>query len=111
MRIAVSYDNGDVFKHVGDAKEFKVYEVENGKVTESNLFHSTGKGRQMVIDFVTEHSCQVLICNEICSGAKAAVEETGVQVYGAVTGSADAAVEAWLRNELQDGDTVVCHHD
>ncbi len=111
MKIAVSYDNGDIFKHVGDAKEFKVYEIMDGKVAHSEILKSTGKGRGMVIDFMTEHSCDVLICNEICSGAKGAVEEKDVQVFSAVTGSADASVEAFLSNELKDGDTVICHHE
>lgn len=65
----------------------------------------------MVIDFLSKHSCDVLICNEICGGAKGAIKETGVQVFSAVTGDADAAVEAFLRNELKDGDTVVCKHE
>lgn len=111
MKIAVSYDNGNVFKHVGDAKVFKVYDINEGKVIRSEVLNSTGSGRGMVVDFVTKHSCDVLICNEICSGAKGAVEETGTKVYGAVTGDADTAVEAYLRGELKDGDTVICHHD
>ena len=49
MRIAVSYDNGSIFPHVGDAKEFKVYEIENGVVTKSDVYQSSGKGRRMVI--------------------------------------------------------------
>ncbi|MDO5520952.1 MAG: NifB/NifX family molybdenum-iron cluster-binding protein [bacterium] len=111
MRIAVSYDNKSIFKHVGDTKEFKVYDVENGNVVSSEVLQSVGAGRGMVVDFLTKHSCDVLICNEICGGAKGAVEETGAKVYGAVTGNADAAVEALLRGELKDGDTVVCNHE
>ncbi|BBF43598.1 hypothetical protein lbkm_2286 [Lachnospiraceae bacterium KM106-2] len=111
MKIAVSFDNGNIFKHVGDTKEFKVYEVENGMITRTEVLESVGKGRGMVVDFLTQHSCEVLICNEICSGAKGAVQETGARVFGAVTGDADASVEAFLRGELKDGDTVVCNHD
>jgi len=111
MRVAVSYDNENIFFHVGDTKEFKVYDIVDGKVAHSEVFKSEGRGRGMVVDFLTNHSCDVLICNEICSGAKGAVEETGAKVYGAVTGNADAAVEALLRGELTDGDTVVCNHD
>ena len=111
MKVAVSYENENIFVHVGDTKEFKVYEIENGKVINTEIFASSGKGRGMVVDFLTAHQCNVLICNEICSGAKGAVEETGVQVFGAVTGNADAAVEAFLCGTLKDGDTVICHHE
>ena len=33
MRIAVTYENGDVFQHFGHTETFKVYEVKDGKVT------------------------------------------------------------------------------
>ena len=32
MRIAVTYENGQIFQHFGHTEEFKVYEVEDGKV-------------------------------------------------------------------------------
>ena len=32
MKIAVTYDNGEVFQHFGHTEQFKVYEVEAGKV-------------------------------------------------------------------------------
>ena len=31
MRIAVTYENGQVFQHFGHTKQFKIYEVEEGK--------------------------------------------------------------------------------
>ncbi len=30
MRIAVTYDNGEIFQHFGHTQSFKVYDVENG---------------------------------------------------------------------------------
>lgn len=32
MKIAVTYDNGNVFQHFGKTENFKVYEVEDDKV-------------------------------------------------------------------------------
>ena len=32
MKIAVTYDNGNVFQHFGKTENFKVYEVEDNKV-------------------------------------------------------------------------------
>ena len=31
MRIAVTYENGEVFQHFGRTENFKIYEVENNK--------------------------------------------------------------------------------
>ena len=35
MKIAVTYDNGEVFQHFGHTEEFKLYEVEDGSVVAS----------------------------------------------------------------------------
>ena len=32
MRIAVTYDNGDIFQHFGHSEQFKLYDVEDGKI-------------------------------------------------------------------------------
>ena len=42
MKIAVTYDNGEVFQHFGHTEEFKVYEVEDGKVVSSQVVGSDG---------------------------------------------------------------------
>lgn len=40
MRIAVAYDNGNVFQHFGRTEFFKVYEVEDNKVISSEVIGS-----------------------------------------------------------------------
>ena len=37
MKIAVTYDNGNVFQHFGRTEQFKIYDVENGKVVSSEV--------------------------------------------------------------------------
>ena len=34
MKIAVTFENGEVFQHFGHTEHFKVYEVENGQIVE-----------------------------------------------------------------------------
>ena len=33
MRIAVTYENGEIFQHFGHTERFKVYDVEGGRVS------------------------------------------------------------------------------
>ena len=35
MKIAVTYDNGNIFQHFGKTENFKVYEVEDNQVVSS----------------------------------------------------------------------------
>lgn len=111
MRIAVSYDEGNVFEHVGDTEIFKIYEVENGTVEKTELCPVAGTGRQMVVDFVIGNHIDVLICGRVCGGAKEAVKEAGAEVFGCLDGDADEAVEAYIRGDLGDGGTSVCEHN
>ncbi|MBR3771380.1 MAG: NifB/NifX family molybdenum-iron cluster-binding protein [Clostridium sp.] len=108
MLIAVSYEDGKIFSNVGDTEQFKVYEVEEGAITGTELCESRGNGREMVVAFVMQHDIDVLICGRICDGAKEAVEKAGVEVCGCVEGVADEAVRAYLDSCLEDCRTVVC---
>ena len=44
MKIAVTYDNGEIFQHFGKTESFKVYEVEDNKVVSSEVIGSNGEG-------------------------------------------------------------------
>jgi predicted Fe-Mo cluster-binding NifX family protein len=44
MKIAVTYDNGEVFQHFGKTENFKVYEVEDNKIISSEVISSNGSG-------------------------------------------------------------------
>lgn len=32
MRVAVTYENGQIFQHFGHTEQFKVYDIENNKL-------------------------------------------------------------------------------
>lgn len=112
MKIAVTYENGSVFQHFGHTEQFKLYEVENGQVTSSQVVDTNGSGHGALAGFLTEHDVNVLICGGIGGGAQAALAEAGIQLYGGVDGSADEAVAAYLSGTIQYNPDVRCsHHD
>ena len=41
MKIAVTYNNGQIFQHFGHTETFKVYQVKDGKVASSAILDST----------------------------------------------------------------------
>ena len=43
MKIAVTYENGNICQHFGHTGQFKVYEVEDGKIVSSQVMGSEGK--------------------------------------------------------------------
>ena len=44
MKIAVTYNNGQIFQHFGHTETFKVYQVKDGKVASSAILDSSGSG-------------------------------------------------------------------
>ena len=42
MRVAVTYENGQIFQHFGHTAEFKVYDVQDGKVIHSEVVDTNG---------------------------------------------------------------------
>ena len=112
MRIAVTYENGEVFQHFGHTEEFKVYEVEDGKVVSSQIIGSNGSGHGALAELLSGQGIDVLICGGIGGGAQAALDEQGIELCAGASGSADEAVEAYLRGELiNTGANCDHHHD
>ena len=112
MKIAVTYENGEVFQHFGHTEEFKVYDVENGAVVSSRVIGSDGSGHEALATLLADRAVDVLICGGIGGGAQAALAEQGIVLCAGASGSADEAVEAYLRGELVNtGANCDHHHD
>ena len=112
MTIAVTYMNGQIFQHFGHTEQFKVYDVENGKIVASAVVDTMGSGHGALAGVLSALKADVLICGGIGGGAQMALAAAGVKLYGGVSGNADAAVEAFLAGELAFNPNVKCnHHD
>jgi len=112
MRIAVTYENGMIFQHFGHTKQFKVYDVADGKVIFSEVIDTNGSGHGALAGVLTALNADTLICGGIGGGAQAALAAAGIKLYGGVTGSADMAVQSLLAGVLDFNPNVKCdHHD
>ena len=130
MKIAVTYENGEIFGHFGHTEQFKVYEiengeifqhfghtkafklykVENGEITESKVVETMGSGHGALAGMLQILGADVLICGGIGMGAQMALCEAGIKLYGGARGNADKAVEAFLINELKYDPDAKCDH-
>ncbi len=110
MKIAVTYDNGNIFQHFGKTEFFKVYEIEDNKVISSEVIGSNGTGHGALAGLLADQDVDVLICGGIGGGAQAALEEAGVEMCAGAQGDADQAVEAYLKGELVSTGANCDHH-
>ena len=110
MKIAVTYEEGQVFQHFGHTEQFKVYEVQDGKVLGSQVRSAEGSGHGALAGLLKSWGVDALLCGGIGGGARMALQEAGIALYGGVQGSADAAVEALLTGKLEFDPNAACSH-
>ena len=110
MKIAVTYENGNVFQHFGHSEQFKVYDVEDGKILGSQVIGSNGSGHGALAGLLDGEGIDVLICGGIGGGAQRALEEYGIELCAGASGNTDEAVEAYLRGELINTGANCDHH-
>lgn len=111
MKIAVTYDNGNVFQHFGRTENFKVYEVEDNKVISSEIIGSNGIGHGALAGLLADEEIEVLICGGIGAGAQNALVEAGITLVAGAEGNTDDVVASYLAGELISTGANCDHHD
>ena len=112
MKLAVTYENGQIFQHFGRTAQFKLYDIEDGKIVRSEVVDTDGSGHGALAGFLMQRGVDTLICGGIGGGAQAALAEANIRLIGGVQGSADEAVQAFLGGTLAFDPNVHCtHHD
>ena len=110
MKIAVTYENGNIFQHFGHTEAFKIYDIQDGKILSSQIVGTNGSGHGALAILLSDLQVDTLICGGIGAGAQNALAEAVIKLYGGASGSADDAVEALLANKLEFDPNVHCKH-
>jgi len=110
MKIAVTYEDGHVFQHFGHTENFKIYDVRDGEVAGSEVVGTDGSGHGALAGFLKDRGVGTLICGGIGGGARMALDEAGIKLYGGVEGDADEAVKYLLAGKLEFDPDVMCSH-
>jgi len=110
MKIAVTYENEQVFQHFGHTEKFKIYEVQNDEICGMSVVSTNGSGHGALATFLKENDVDVLICGGIGGGAQNALNEAGIKWYGGVKGDCNNAVISYLVGKLEYNPDVMCSH-
>lgn len=110
MKIAVTFENDEIFQHFGHSEQFKIYDVEDNKIISSEVVNTNGAGHGAIAGFLADNHVDVVICGGIGGGAKTALENNNIKLYGGVSGKADDAVNALLSGNLDYNPEVKCSH-
>ena len=86
MKIAVTYENGQIFQHFGHTEQFKVYEIEDNTIISFKVIDTNGQGHGALAGLLKTLGADVLICGGIGGGAQMALADAGIKLYGGVSG-------------------------
>lgn len=112
MKIAATYENGQIFQHFGHTEQFKIYTVENDHITNMEVVSTDGSGHGALAEFLKKQGVGILVCGGIGGGARTALMDAGIAVFAGASGEADLQVGALLAGMLAPNPDVTCdHHD
>lgn len=110
MKIAVTYENGNVFQHFGHTKQLKIYDVEEKEIKEEKILEVNERGHGALVELLSSNGVDILICGGIGSGAKEGLQKANIQCFGGVLGNADSAVNDLLNKKLKYDTNANCEH-
>lgn len=111
MRVAVAYDEGEVFQHFGHTESFKIYDIDDGRVKNAQIIPSNGEGHGALAILLSQNKVDVLICGGIGGGAINALSAAKITVYAGVSGSADEAINSFISGTLSKNSSANCNHN
>ena len=96
-KIAVTYENGEVFQHFGHTPAFKIYAVEDGAVTASTVLPTGESGHGALAAILAGIGVDILLCGGIGAGARTALTQHGILLFSGVQGNADERTVSDIR--------------
>lgn len=110
MRLAVTYENGEIFQHFGRTPSFKIYEIKGGKILNVQVIENNGTGHGALAGILAAAQVDALICGGMGMGAQYALSDAGITVFAGISGKADDAVYAFLDGSLAYVQQANCSH-
>lgn len=112
MKFAVTYENGQVFQHFGQTREFKVFTVNGSEVT-SEVVGAGIYSHGTLANLLTQIGVETLICGGIGDGARNMLKSNGIDVFTGNSGNVDDVAKAFIEGKLVRSDRSTCkdNHD
>ena len=125
MRIAVPYDNGEIFQHFGHTEVFAIYDYESADVAKcTKRLVETGDrhGHKDMAELLHQEKIDAVICGNIGAEAVNMLLSFGIVPVAGYCGSADDASDMLILGTLPIyegggmcsggcGGCSGCHHD
>lgn len=108
MRIAVSYQNEEVFPHFGQSPSFLFAEVKDGKILSKKVEMTNGVSHRDLIPWLKQRKADAVIVGGIGEMAIALLQNEKIACYAGIEGKAEDALKDFLADKLQCIDEPTC---
>ena len=108
MKFAITYNNGTVFQHFGQTKQFKVFDSENG---ESYIQDSGEYSHGSLATLLEQIGVEALLCGGIGDGVRNMLKSRGIEVYPGQQGDVDDVAKAFKDGKIVQQHRCTCNHD
>lgn len=112
MKIAITYDKetGNVFQHFGKTEFFKIYEIENNKIINSEIINNGGFGHHDLATYLKNLGVETLILGNRGQGAIDSINEAGLKEVPGIQGNVDEAAQKFAEGTLVGNFDAKCNH-
>lgn len=114
MLLAIPYANNELYQHFGNTPEFKLYHIEDAKITSTELLPTHGQSHVQLIGILLDAHVTALAAGEIGSLAICLLNDQDVNVYSGLHGNADDIAQTIAAAGLQPNNEPThqcgCHH-
>ncbi len=106
MRVAISTDGEFVSEHFGRCPSFTVIDIEDGRVTKTQVLENPGHEPGVIPRFLQQKGVNCIVAGGMGMRARSFFDEVGIQAILGVTGSVDDVMKRLQSGTLIGGDSL-----
>ncbi|HHT15444.1 MAG TPA: dinitrogenase iron-molybdenum cofactor [Clostridiales bacterium] len=111
MKIAVASKGNTIWGHFGHCENFNIFDIKDGEIQSVENVPNPGHRPGFLPNFLADMGVKVIIAGGMGGGAIDIFNQRNVEVIVGAEGDAQAAVEAYLRGELESTGAVCHQHE
>ena len=102
MKVAVAYENGEIYGHFGHCETFAIYEYGEyvHECTKTLIETGDRHGHEAMADLMREQGVAAVICGNMGGEAKALLLSYGIVPVAGYSGDADTAADLLVTGQL-----------
>ncbi len=112
MILAACYENGNVFQHYGETKQFKLYHIEDGKIVSTSILESGEYSHRTLATLLHLNHVDALICGNLGTHAVMTLSNENIEILNGLSGDCDKLANDYIAEKLTFNPNAVhsCHH-